>query len=182
MKQIENLPWLVNAAEGMRNFFNAFNGIDDVIKALEAAQNYPAELDAAIKEKRDTVAHLADEGNNLHSVVKKLTEEKADLEKTIASLQTQLKKKMIENEQRENFELEKVRKANNDAVESSLKTMKYELENHKRIIAESEDDMQDKLEEFDARLKAKAQEERELNERIEGARKTLLSLRERLEV
>lgn len=182
MKPIENLDVLILSAERMSDTFRAFQEIPEVLKALQAAQNYPAELDRAILQKKkesdalDKALALKDrelaaiESNRLN----KSTE--------LASLDEKLKKKIIENEQRENFELEKLRKANNDAAEASLRTLNHELRNHKDIIAESENDMQRLLEEHQAKVDAKMQELEEVEQKLEKAKAELAKIRKSLEV
>ena len=182
MEPIKNLGFLINEAGRMRDLFKAFGEIDGVLKALQAAQNYPAELDKAILEKKKELDGLYSDRESLSSELRKLSEKKGELASIIGSLDKKVEKALNEAEKKESFELEKIRKANNDAVEASLKTMKAEIENHKKIIADSKEDLDFIIKRHKEKIKSLAQEERGYNERIEKAKATLANLRKTLEV
>ena len=83
MKEIENLDTTILAAERMWDFFRAFEGIPEVLKALQAAQNYPRELDKAVKEKQAMLKQLAEENSDVQRLNEKLAARNAELVKEL---------------------------------------------------------------------------------------------------
>lgn len=182
MEPIKNLGFLINEAGRMRDLFKAFGEIDGVLKALQAAQNYPAELDKAILEKKKELDGLDAEKMKTTADINQLSIKKAELMATLTRVGKEVDEAVIKAKEKEAIELEKLNKANQQAVEASMKTMNAELENHKKIIEENALDMDFIVKRHKEKAKALAQTEREYNERIEKAKATLANLRKTLEV
>jgi chromosome segregation ATPase len=182
MEPIKNLDVLIMASERMQDTFRAFKEIPEVLKALQAAQNYPKELDKAILNKKDELKSL-EKAKAIHQrQVDALSLEVAQKVDRLNGLDEELKKKIAENTARENHELEVVRKANNDAVESSIKTMNHEIAGNERRIRESEKELARKLAEHEAIKDAMAKTEEEIEARVNAAKAKLSKIKASLEV
>ena len=182
MEPIKNLDVLIMASERMQDTFRAFKEIPEVLKALQAAQNYPKELDKAILDKKEELKSLEKAKAVYKRQVDALSLEVAQKIDKLDGLDKDLKKKIAENTAKEDYELEKVRKVNNDAVESSIKTMRHEIESHERRMKESERELARKLAEHEAIKEAMAKTEEEIEAKVNAAKAKLTKIKASLEV
>ena len=78
------------------------------------------------------------------------------------------------------LDLERTRKANNDAVESSISLMKYEMATHQKAIANSQKAMEDEIAKFKASVDFWVKAEGEAIQRANKAQADLEALIDRI--
>lgn len=182
MERIENLDVLVLAAERMRDTFRAFEQIPEVLQALQAAQNYPDELDKAILAKKEALDNLDLKLKNKEVDFKVVEKAVADCRSELANLEKESEKRVKEVKAEEEKKSANLKKSFADAVKEAEEESELIIDKHRVGVAVSEANMNAMLAEHQAQVDAKMKELEELEDKIAVAQAKVAKIKASLEV
>ena len=176
MELIKDMDLVINEGEKLARFAKMFLRVPEVLKALNSAQVHLKEMQDAVETKMKEMDSLQGGIVEINRVFAEKQEKLAALAREVANVEKESKKKIADTERKETLELEKIRKANNDAVESSIKLMKFEIEKHQKAIAASQKAMVERADGHAAAIKALDDEEQAALKKVENAQRKLTAL------
>lgn len=180
MEPIKDLDLLINEGEKIARFAKLFARLPEILQALNTAEGHLKEINKAIaaenKELDNVRSKVAFGKKTLAGVSDKLTA----AEKAVQDAEAASKAKIAEINKKENYELEKIRKANNDAVENSIRLMKHEMEIHQKALKKADEDHRMKLRVYQDSIEGWKKLEQEAVARVDKAKKQLADIAQRI--
>lgn len=176
MEPIKDLDLLINEGEKIARFAKLFSRLPEILQALSSAQGRVLDADKAVKVASEDLDGLNKKIYTARKTLSTLNSNTETATEKIKEAEKEISAKVAEFNKKADFEMELNRKANNDAVEASIKLMKHELANHQATIKASEQAMTSKLAEFNAEIERWNKIEQEAIAKADKAKKQLAAI------
>ena len=176
MEPIKDLDLLINEGEKIARFAKLFARLPEILQALSSTQGRVLDADKAVKAAAEDLDGLNKKIYTARKTLATLNSNTETAQDKIKEIEKEVAAKVAEMKKKADFEMELNRKANNDAVESSIKLMKHEIANHQNAIKASEKAMTAKLAEFNAEIDRWNKIEQEAIAKADKAKKQLAAI------
>jgi len=176
MEPIKDLDLLINEGEKISRFAKLFARLPEILQSLSSAQGRVLDADKAVKAAAEDLDGLNKKIYTARKTLSTLNANTVTAEEKIKEAEKEVAAKVAEFNKKADFEMELSRKANNDAVEASIKLMKHEIANYEKAIQASEKAMNDKLAEHNAAIDKWNKIEQEAVAKADKAKKQLAAI------
>jgi len=180
MEPIKDLDLLINEGEKIARFAKLFGRLPEILQALSAAHGRVQGADKAVKAAAEELDGLNKKIYTARKTLSTLNANTEIVQQKVREAEKEIFAKIDEMKKKAEHEMELARKANNDAVESSIKLMKYEIANHQKAIQASEKAMTAKIAEHNAEIDRWNRLEREAIDKADKAKKQLAAIIEKI--
>jgi chromosome segregation ATPase len=176
MEPIKDLDLLINEGEKIARFAKLFARLPEILQGLSSAQGRVHDADKAVKAASEDLDGLNKKIYTARKTLSTLNANTETVQQKVREAEKEIFAKIDEMKKKADFEMELNRKANNDAVEASIKLMKHEMANHQKAIQASEKAMNDKIAEHNAAIDKWSKVEQEAIAKADKAKKQLAAI------
>lgn len=176
MESINDL--LVNEGQKIANFAKLFTRLPEILQAIASADTHKQEVETQVEALMSEYSDIEGKIVLAEMELKAVQGQFALIEAEVNKAKNKAKEEIAKMDR----ELERARKANNDAVESSIDLMKYEMGKHQEVIAKSQKAAEDEIAKLKISVDFWAKAEMEAMERAAKAQNDLNALIDRIKL